>query len=78
MIDFDTNTGDPIGKASLLVFVIGFAVSHLVEFHDVIEVILDVVLVGVGFVSILNGCIKVVEKVQEWKRKNQRLKRSKQ
>ena len=65
------NDGDPIGKTSLLVFVAGFTLSHLVDFHDVIEVVLDVVLVGVGLVSIANGSIKIFEKFQEW-RKNKR------
>lgn len=76
MFDFDLTQNDPIGKATLLTFVIGFAVSHLVEFQDVIEVILDLVLVGVGFVSILNGAIKIIEKFQEWKKT--KLKRRKQ
>lgn len=77
MNEFDMNHGDPIGKVTLFVFLFGFIVSHLVEFHDVIEVILDVVLVGVGFVSILNGAIKFFEKVQEWNKKR-KLKRSRQ
>ncbi len=71
MTEFDINSSDPMFKASLLTFVLGFTFTHLVEFHDVVEVILDVVLVGVGFVSIVNGIFKIIDKIKAWKKKKQ-------
>jgi len=78
MTEINFDNGDPIGNVSLYTFLFGFALSHVVEFHDVIEVVLDVVLVGVGLVSIINGVLKLIEKVQEWKTKNRRLRKSRQ
>jgi hypothetical protein len=67
----------PAFKDYVLTFCVGFIVTHLVEFHKFIEVLLDVVLVGVGFVSIVKGLIHIFEKFQEWKMKNKKLKRLK-
>jgi hypothetical protein len=77
MTEFDIEPNDPTFKATVFVFVVGFVVNHLVDFHQAVEVILDVVLVGVGLVSIIKGTIHIVEKMQEWK-KNNKLKKSRQ
>jgi len=71
LIDQELNTGDPVGKVSLLAFVMGWSVTKMVEFGGVISVLLDIVLVCVGLISIVNGIIKIYEKLEEWrKRKN--------
>ncbi len=69
MIDQELNTGDPVGKVSLLAFVMGWSVTKMVEFGGVISVLLDIVLVCVGLISIVNGIIKIFEKLEEWKKK---------
>jgi len=41
----------------------------MVEFGGVISVLLDIVLVCVGLISIVNGIIKIYEKLEEWRKK---------